>query len=177
MSGTCGPLPNSSPEKFNIQTAVEADALLGRIGTETAIRDILAADMAKELAAVRTKFEPGIAKVQDSIADKLSALEDWADASREQFGEKKSIELLHGRIGFRSGNPHLELLSKMTWKKVLARLKGKLKRYIREKPEVDRAALLADASRKVDPLPASMLSRAGVRLAQDESFFHELKNS
>jgi phage host-nuclease inhibitor protein Gam len=107
----------------------------------------------------------------------------WAEAHPEQFEKKKSMELTDGKLGFRTGNRALHLLSrKFKWETVLQLLK-KLKwgkDYVRTKEEVDKEAILRDTIVRpaTDPDPKTFISEkvladAGMKVVQEENFFVE----
>lgn len=99
------------------------------------------------------------------------------------FSDKaKSAVTAHSRFGFRVGNHTLVTLSKWTWAKVLAALDARnLADYIRQKPEVNKDAIL-DAAKTTGVLPIRdgngaeievKLGEIGLRIEQEESFYIE----
>lgn len=132
------------------------------------------AKLADILARVRTRKEPEIKELMDAIDANKAVLEAWAEKVKDtEFGEKKSIDMLHGTIGFRLGNRALDLLSGVKWETVLERLKGKFKQYIRIKREVDKVKLLKAINDEV--IKPADRSSIGVKVVQPETFFVEVK--
>lgn len=167
---------SSKSEVICVDSATTADAVLGRMASETATLKEREAKLNRAIEALRNRFGPELQELRAGIEAKRIALFEWAKLNRAEFGEKKSLELLHGTIGFRLGNKFLDTLSKFAWKKVLAAMKGKRwLPYVRIKREPDKVKLLADALRAENPLPAATLSKIGLKIEQEENFFVELK--
>jgi len=96
----------------------------------------------------------------------------WSAANEVEFGNRKSLVMTHGTVGFRTGNPRLKPITKFTWAKVLETIQRSAtfaSSYVRTKAEVDREKLLADR----DELGADGLRVLGLKVVQEESFFVE----
>lgn len=109
---------------------------------------------------------------KDTIKANMKLARKWAKAHPERFIDKKSIELLHGIMGFRTSPHKCELLDGHTWESVLEKLQlSELgNEYIRKTPEVDKEKLIADRENI-----AEFICRIGVEITQDEKFFVEAK--
>lgn len=128
-----------------------------------------------------------IAKLDERMSRYHVALEDWARSNREdlgltcEHGQKKSIELRHGVLGFKFGNRMVKLLEGWTDALALKKLKqlaGKaeiLLSYVRVKEEINRVQILNDTKPEVARLDEKTLKRFGLCIAQEESFFIDLK--
>ena len=133
----------------------------------------LEAAMEKELAKVREKYAPRIKEHADVMVKELEQIEVYCTENKDVlFSKKRSMETVHGVVGFRLGTPTLKTLPKFTWAKVLDKLKAVLPDYVRTKEEVDKERLLGD---RTDDLVAPHLAEVGVYVDQDERFFIELK--
>lgn len=151
----------------------EAERLVGEITDLTIKRNSLTADMDAAVTAARARYEVTLANTEARIDSLTEQVRDWALANPDDFGKKKSIEMTHGTIGFRTGMPKLKTLSGFTFARVLYQLScvkwGKT--FIRTKEEPDKEAILsAFASKNIS---ASELREIGVRVDQEESFFVE----
>jgi phage host-nuclease inhibitor protein Gam len=94
----------------------------------------------------------------------------WAEANPREFGEGRSIQTVHGALGWRLGGPSLRTLTGWTWDRVKETLKAaNAAGYLRVKEEVNKQNLLADR----DAIGAEKLREIGVRVVQEESFFVE----
>lgn len=154
-----------------IRSREDADAALGDIAL-TSIRQIqLTAHMDAKIAQVRKLYETQLTELAATLEAKTEALREWAEANPALFEKRKSIELTHGVLGFRTGTPKLALLSrKWNWSLVLAAVKHVLPGFIRNTPEVDKEALIAqrEHAQVRDALPL-----CGIKVVQDETFYVE----
>jgi len=153
-----------------ISTRAEAEKTLGEIAAHTATLNGLKAELDAQLTAARQTYEGKIDALAKAIEEKSGLLQQWAEANTEEFGKAKSIELLHGRLGFRTGMPKLKTLAGWTWDKVVGALDTA---WVRIKREADKEGMLAAHQR--GELDDADLRAAGVRVVQDESFFVEPK--
>lgn len=154
------------------RTREEMEWLVGEIRSMRIFVNRHTAEMNEELQAVTQAYAPQIAEQEVLIAASEKAAEAWCRKNPDALGDRRSIEMQHGVVGFRTGNPTLETRGKTTWKTVLANLFiSRMNRYIRQKPEVAKDLILADrASIGVDGLAA-----LGLRVAQREAFYCEPK--
>ena len=117
-----------------------------------------------------------ISKLRERLFRYEEALRVWAEANRSEFGESKTLELLHVRMWFKLGRNQVEFLARWTEAKVLAALRqAKLRDYIRVKESLDRLAILADARPEVGKLDRETMSSFGVKIVQPENFGIEAK--
>ena len=137
-----------------------------------------------QIQKINAEVELQCAKIREKQADRLSQL----DAEREQafdvlqafavenkaelFVKKKSLDMAHGTIGFRTGTPKLKTLKGFTWASVLQMVREFLPGYVRTSEEVAKDKLLAD--RDEDGMFDKM-SKCGITVAQDETFYVEPK--
>ena len=137
-----------------------------------------------QIQKINAEIELQCAKIREKQADKLTAL----DTEREQafdvlqafavenkaelFAKKKSLDMAHGTIGFRTGTPKLKTLKGFTWASVLQKVREFLPGYVRTSEEVAKDKLLAD--RDEDGMFDKM-SKCGIQVAQDETFYVEPK--
>ena len=158
-----------------ILTRLRAEEILGEIATlKLEERDQKNA-MDRALTSVREQFEAPLDSLAKQIGDKTALLETWASANPDEFPRnRKSIEMLHGVIGYRTGTPKLVKLAKWTWDRVLEKLQElDLLAFIRVKSEVNREALIAAVGE--GRLLSAEARQLGVQVVQDESFFVEPK--
>lgn len=153
-----------------VSTRADAEKVLGEIAADTADLNLLKASLDQELTTIRQKYEGRIDGLAKQIEQKSGLLQQWAEAAPEEFGGKKSIDFLHGRLGFRTGNPALKTLSGWTFKRVLEVID---RTFIRTKEELDKELVLAAHARS--ELDDKALRSVGLRVVQDEAFFVEPK--
>lgn len=126
--------------------------------------EIFQGKMNGEITAIKEKYEARINKLQEQRDQAFEAMQSYAEANRDEFGDKKSMEFTHGSIGFRTGMPKLSPRKGFKWPAVLELVKANLKRYIRTKEEIDKEGILSDRAR-LD------LKSVGLEVKQDETFF------
>jgi phage host-nuclease inhibitor protein Gam len=95
-----------------------------------------------------------------------------SEKKNEFFSKKKSMEMVHGVIGFRIGTPKLKTMKGFTWGAVTNLLKEFLPAYVRTSEEPAKDKLLAD--REVEEVIA-LFPKVGIFVDQDETFFVEPK--
>ena len=137
-----------------------------------------------QIQKINAEIELQCAKIREKYADKLATLGDDRDKAfdvlhsfatenqAELFTKKKSLETIHGTIGFRTGTPKLKTLKGFTWPAVTNLLKEFLPLYVRTVDEPAKDKLLAD--RDSDNV-AKNLQKVGLAVVQDETFYVEPK--
>lgn len=145
------------------------------------------ADIELQCAKIREKRQAELAQLTQESETAFSTLQAYATENHaELFTKKKSLEMAHGTIGFRTGTPKLKTLKGFTWASALELVSAFLpSRYIRRKEEIDKDRLLNDRdleavaySRPDITEEVSMMEaieRCGMTIVQDESFYVEPK--
>lgn len=155
-----------------LQTRDDAEKSLGEFARLSIERDALAAEMDERIRQVRAEYEERLGDLAADAETEFDLLADWAARNPAEFGGKKSLELTHGTLGFRTGTPRAKTVKGYTWDRVLERLcLKKMQRYIREKVEVAKDLLIADR----EVLGEQELAAVGVAIVQDEAFFVDPK--
>ena len=165
------------PAALNIFTRVDAEAAVNEISNAANNKRKFVAKMDAEVLAIQEKYQGNIMACDNEIEAKAAALEVWAASNPEEFPKgKKSIAFLTGTIGFRTGTPKLALLSRAwNWDKVLEAIQARAFQFVRNKPEVDKEAILAFVA--ADPnkseVENKVLKPIGVKVSQAEQFYVE----
>ncbi len=149
-----------------------------------------------EIQKITAEIDLQCAKIREKWADKLATLSGARDASfdvlqsfatehqAELFAKKKSLEMAHGTIGFRTGTPKLKTLKGFTWASALELVKRILPGYVRSVDEIAKDKLLADRDSEAvvvstpveEAVPmADALAGCGLQVVQDETFYVEPK--
>lgn len=153
-----------------------------------------------QIQKINAEIELQCAKIREKYADKLATLGAEKDKAfdvlqsfatenqAELFTKKKSLDMAHGTIGFRTGTPKLKTLKGFTWASALQLAKKFLPlTYIRQTEEIAKDKLLADRDLKEvavydtptgDPREITMreaMAACGIQVAQDETFYVEPK--
>ncbi len=149
-------------------TREDVEATLREICLATARRDEAAARMEEELTLVRERFETSIADQAAAVKEGEERLQAWADAHPEAFASQRSVAMLHGTLGYRTGLPTLKTLRGVTWERVIALLKqNELAHYVVVKESPDKDGLIGDREMIGD----DGLRALGMRIDQAERFF------
>ncbi len=154
-------------------TAEQAGQLLGRYADLTSTVKKITGEMEQELNEVREEYRPRLEGVQEEHQHIFDRLENFAKINPDLFVGKKSIELVHGKLGFRKSTHKVKPLRGFAFKSVVELLKvHKLKKYIRLKEEVDREKLIAD---REEETVMNKARTCGFQIIQDETFYVEPK--
>jgi phage host-nuclease inhibitor protein Gam len=152
------------------ETADEAFALFAKADAQTAK---ITADIELQCAKIREKYAEKLADLEGQKAMAFDTLQAYASENKGSlFTKKKSLDMVHGTIGFRTGTPKLKTLKGFTWASALQLVREFLPSYIRTTEEITKDKLLAD--RDIEGM-ADDMSRCGIQVVQDETFFVEPK--
>ena len=160
-----------------IRNRDEAEAAMAQ-ATSLQLQLNAVVDLQNAKLILARQHDEEIGTLKKRIARQTERLELWARANREELGEKKSLELRQGTLGFRLGNRAVKLLEGWTDAMVLNKLRqlGKaFAGYIRNNPELNRQAILSDSRPNVALLTGKDLKRMGLEIRQEEKFFIEPK--
>ena len=137
-----------------------------------------------QLQKINADIELQCAKIREKYADKLATLTEEKDKAfdtlqafatenqAELFSKKKSLDMAHGTIGFRTGTPNLKTLKGFTWASALELVKEFLPDYVRQTWDIAKDKLLAD--RDAEEM-LSRMAKCGMQVVQDEAFYVEPK--
>lgn len=155
----------------------KADASINKIQAEI--------DLA--CTGVRERYQQQLGSLECERACAFDTLQAFAvEHQAELFSRKKSLEMSHGVIGFRTGTPKLKTMKGFTWASALELVRTILgSGYIRRTEELAKDRLLADRDiaqvTVIEPgtthgtvVPmAEALARCGLMAVQDENFYVE----
>lgn len=163
----------TKPTPDTPQTIEDVERILGELALKDARRRALTAKMDEQLKAIRDRYAADLDALDAAAKDLEAEIASWAELHKEAFGDKRSILLTHGAIGWRLGNPAIRLRPRVKAEQALQMVKDRLPQYVRTTEELDKAALLAAVSGKA--LTAEDLAACGLRVAQTERFYVEPK--
>lgn len=156
----------------------KADASINKIQAEIEL----------QCAKVREKWQQKLGELQCERECAFDTLQAFATENQvELFAKKKSLEMTHGVIGFRTGTPKLKTLKGFTWASALELVKTFLpSSYVRKVEEIAKDKLLAD--RDLDDVQLTeggqpsrettmkeAMAKCGIQVVQDETFYVEPK--
>ena len=160
-----------------IESRDDAEGAMRALASLENNRRLLLGRRDEEILKINQTFEGGLVLLGQQIAVQFDALRLWAEGHPEEFPkDRKSVVLLSGVLGYRTGTPKLALLSRTwTWIKVVCALKGAgLQTFVRLKEEVDKEGLLAAHSTATNKVAsAGQLQTVGLKVVQEETFFVE----
>lgn len=163
-------------EKKTVYTGVsqeEMEQAFAEYAKADARQQKIQADMDVQMTKIREKWQKELSKLQEAKDKAFDVMQAFATENRaELFSKKKSMDTVHGTIGFRLGTPKLKSLKGFTWASVTNLLKEFLPAYVRVNEEPDKDKLLADRESK-DVFP--LFEKVGVSVVQEETFFVEPK--
>lgn len=143
------------------QSREEAEAMLARLGAIQRDRTMLATALEETLATERSRVDAEDLPLRTEAEDLTRGIQLWAEANRPsltQDGRTKTIRLSTGEIAWRARPPSVKLRDQNA---ILEFLAGTgLLRFIREKREVNREAMLAEPSVARD-VPGVTISSEG----------------
>lgn len=148
---------------FACQTRDQADEAIAEIGRRQRERDRIAAAMNDELAVIKKKFEEQAAPHVERVQYLTDGVQIWCEANRAaltQGGKVKTAALPSGEVRWRTTPPSVSL--KAVDKVIEALRAMKLTRFLREKVEVDKEAILAE--------PEAVEHIKGITISQKEEF-------
>lgn len=155
----------------------KADASINKIQSEVEL----------QCAKIREKHQADLTRLTAERDAAFETLQSFAIENKaELFSKKKSLDMTHGTIGFRTGTPKLKTLKGFTWEAAKNLVKTFLPSYIRQTEEIAKDKMLAD--RDVELMAAGgdpnnwgyqplrdLLSNVGIQVVQDEAFYVEPK--
>lgn len=159
-------------------TFAKADASINKIQAEIEL----------QCAKIREKRQSDLTRLTAERDAAFETLQSFATENQaELFAKKKSLEMAHGVIGFRTGTPKLKTLKGFTWASALELVRTFLPSYLRQTEEIAKDRLLADRDLDkvgvtdngliLNEIPMSQaMAKCGIQVVQDETFFVEPKN-
>lgn len=126
-----------------------------------------------QMTAIREKYADDISKLNEVKEKAFDVMQAFAVENKDElFAKKKSMESVHGTIGFRTGTPKLKPLKGFTWGAITNLLKEFLPAYVRISEEPNKDRLLSDRG---DEEVSALFPKVGIAVAQDETFYVEPK--
>lgn len=146
------------------------------------------AEIELQCAKIREKYQSELASLMKNREQAFDTLQAFATENQtELFSKKKSLDMVYGTIGFRTGTPKLKTLKGFTWASAVELVKSFLPSgYVRTNEEVAKDKLLADrdmdevaifdqGESRVLPMKDAM-AKCGIQVVQEETFYVEPKH-
>lgn len=149
-----------------------AEASFAVFADSDAKQQRITAKMDQEITKIREKYQEELGKLQDKKDESFEVMQTFAMENADLFSKKKSMEFLHGIIGFRTGTPKLKPLKGFTWPAVTKMLSEFMPDYVRKVEEPNKEKLIADREL---PEINQLFTKVGISIVQDETFYVEPK--
>lgn len=154
-------------------TAEQANDAFAQYAKADAQINKINADVELQCAKIREKHTDELTRLSDEREQAFDTLQAYAvENQAELFTKKKSLDMTHGTIGFRTGTPKLKTLKGFTWASALNLVREFLPSFIRTTEEIAKDKLLAD--RDAEGMGEKM-AQCGITVTQDETFYVEPK--
>lgn len=155
----------------HIQSRQELEAVVENITQLQLEREELERRQELEIIAIRQKYRVPLAEVERYLLLETSWAETWAGNNPHFFSENRTLACTHAQVGFRTGPPRVDRLSrKWTWSEIADKLAGIAwgRAYLRQPaPEVNKEAVLAAREK----LTAEELRQVGLKIIQNKRFY------
>lgn len=160
-----------------IENREELEQVMGEYARYQTELLALEAEMNTRIHEIKAEYEDRVAKLSEAADGLVDDMSSWACLNAAEFGNKKSLELLHGVIGFRTGTPRVNVRRGLDEEQLVKQLQatgnGEL---LRTKIELDKQAVLAAVSHpETGADAAKRLAGLGIKVSQTERFFAEAK--
>jgi phage host-nuclease inhibitor protein Gam len=165
-------------------TAEQANDAFAQYAKADAQIQKINADIELQCAKIREKKADELTRLDAEREEAFDTLQAYAvENQAELFTKKKSLEMAHGTIGFRTGTPKLKTLKGFTWASALNLVREFLPSFIRTTEEIAKDKLLADRDSRYyegadDTVGVPMMeqmAKCGISVVQDETFYVEPK--
>ena len=136
------------------------------------------AQMNLEISKIREKFEGRVSDLKDAADAVFDDLNAYASLHPEIFSAgRKSIDLLHGTIGFRTGQPRLSMPRGKTDDELCSSMLAlpTVACFVRRTNVVDKSAVIGAISADQPNDRKAVLESIGFRVTQAERFYVDPK--
>ena len=148
------------------EEAEQAMAVFAKCNTQL---KLIESSMEEEKQVVDNKYLGDISRLKVSMEEQMELLQVYGQQYKDGW-KGKSTELIHGKIGFRTGNPKLVKDRKFTWDAITELLKKAFPAFVRTSYEINKEALIAFRDKKEFE---AIKDNCYVDVVQDESFYIE----
>lgn len=179
-------MATSRKKKVLIQgvTREQAERALADYAKVTARRKAIAADIELQCHQIREQYAAETERLESEANAAFATLEAFASENRDTlFQQKRSLDMLAGTIGYRTGMPQFKTDKGFTQAAVIQLIKDQypdlVPTFIKSTEAINKEAIIADSRR--DPADRNYLDIAEFQrhchayVTQDEAFFVQPK--
>src|ERR1039458_8619708 len=98
-----------------IRTREAMESLIGEIAALQNQQRLLTAAMDGQIQDIREQYEAQLAAQNEALDQKMEHARAWSEANPHEFGAARSIETVHGTVGWRTGQPALKTVPGWTF--------------------------------------------------------------
>jgi phage host-nuclease inhibitor protein Gam len=154
----------------NLEQAEEASA---KFSQATARLNVIEALMNERINKIRNEYYEEIVRLNEEKELQYQVLETYAQQQKDNWGRRKSMELFHSVIGFRTSTPKVIKDKKFSWEGITELVKEKFPSFVRTKTELDKEAIIA---LRDDDVFLKLKKACYVDVVQNETFYVETKS-
>lgn len=155
------------------QSLADVEGLMAQVAAADAATRKITAQMDAEITRVRERYATALdieKAVREAAEEQIAS---WAELHKADFGDRRSMALTHGTIGWRLGNPAVKLRARVKAEQALEQVRQRLPEFVRTVEELDKAALLNAYAGKA--ITDGDLEACGLKVTQTERFYVEPK--
>ena len=163
-----------SLDKPEIETQAELLETVAQVAREMLVERDLKNAMDTELQLVRDKYQADLAAASGFIEAQTELVAEYCTQHPDLFAkDRKSLDLTHAVIGFRTGTPKVKLVNKRwTMAAALEAIKArKWFQFVRTSEEIDKEKIIGARAE----VGNDELKTVGLEVTQTETFFIEPK--
>lgn len=153
-------------------TKNQVEEVLAKYADASSKHKEITAVMEQEIISVREKYAADLEAQNEVLQKSFDELQLWGETHYKDFEKKRTKNLAHGNIGFRTGTPKAKTLKGFTWAAATELIKQFLPHYLQVKEAPNKERLIADREQLNRN---GMLKKIGVEVVQEETFFVEVK--
>jgi phage host-nuclease inhibitor protein Gam len=159
-------------DHYEIPTQAELQMAVASVARDMLVERETKNAMDAQLQNVRDKYARELTELSEAIEARTELIEEYCAAHPDLFPkDRRSVELPHAVIGYRTGQPAAKPKKGWTWAAVLEAVKArKWLEFLRETVELNKDALVTARD------DAGRLDKIGVQIVQAERFYVEPKD-
>lgn len=149
----------------------DAEQAMAVFAKSNTLLKVIETKMEEEKQQIDNRYLIDITKLKTSMEEQIEILQVYGQKFKDNW-KGKSLELLNGKIGFRTGNPKLVKDRKFTWDAVTELLRKAFPMFVRTTYEINKEALISSRDKKEFE---EIKDSCYVDVIQDETFYVEAK--
>lgn len=154
------------PKIEPILSEAELEAVAGEVAEFVVAQATLTDELNAKIVKLRQEYEEKLMALANDIAEGTDRIHAYVEAHPGFIPPgKKSRELLHAVIGYRTGTPKVTALKGWTLKTALEACLRYRPKWVRQTPSLDKEQIIADV-----PVGGEVES-VGLTVVQEETFF------